>query len=59
MRKLPINRNMIGFAKFAKASPIGTTPSKTQSVGPSMDVTGIAIGSVIHQMDTSAIMANR
>ena len=50
---------MIGLAKFAKASSIGTTSSTTQSVGPNNDVTGMGTGSVIHQMDTNAIMANR
>ena len=44
--------------KAANASFIDTTPKMTQSVGPMSEVTGMATGSVIHQMATSVIMAS-
>ena len=57
MMKPPMNRNIIGDAKAANASFIFTTPKMTQRVGPMSDVTGIATGSVIHQMATSVMIA--
>ena len=57
-RKPPKNRNIIGLANCSKASFIGAMPSTTHSVGPSIDVTGMGTGSVIHQIATSDITAN-
>ena len=45
----PIKRKIIGFAKELKASFTFTTPVTTANVGPISEVTGIGIGSVIHQ----------
>ena len=58
MMKPPMNRNIIGLAKAAKASFIFTMPKTTQSVGPTRDVTGIGIGSVIHHIATSTMTAS-
>ena len=56
--KPPMNRKIIGLAKAAKASFILTTPNTTQRVGPSNEVTGMGMGSVIHQRATRVMMAS-
>ena len=53
-----MKRKIIGLAKESNAVFIGATPTSTHSVGPSSDVTGMATGSVIHQMATKAMTAN-
>ena len=58
-RKPPMNRKIMGLAKLAKASPIGATPSSTQSVGPNSEVTAIGTGSVIHHIATIDMMASK
>ena len=56
MMKPPMKRNVMGLAKAAKASFIFTTPNITHNVGPTSEVTGMGMGSVIHHRHTSVMM---
>ena len=58
IKKPPMNRKIIGLAKFANASFTGTTPKITQSVGPRSEVTGMGTGSQIHQNATNVTIAS-
>ena len=57
LRAAGYERSVGAIKMHAKLLGIRYAPKMTQRVGPMSDVTGIATGSVIHQMATSVMIA--